>query len=149
VEYLEWLGTKFGDSADWREAGYTGRGLALKQAMSAIRSYEFGLSRALIEAIESVPGARIYGISDPRRLEERVPTVSFTLEGITPRRLAERLAEKGFYTWDGNYYALAVTQRLELEDQGGMLRVGAVHYNTLDEIGGLREALHQIAASPD
>ena len=94
-----------------------------------------------------MPGTHIYGISDPRRLEERVPTVSFTLEGIAPRRLAERLDEEGFFVWDGNYYALAVTQRLELEDKGGMLRVGAVHYNTLDEIGRFGEALKRIAKS--
>jgi selenocysteine lyase/cysteine desulfurase len=147
VEYLEWLGGQFGDSRDWSDSSFSGRSLALKKAMTAIRSYEFDLSRSLIEAIESVPGTRIYGLTDPRRLEERVPTVSFTMEGIAPRRLAERLAEEGFYVWDGNYYALAVTERLGLEEGGGMLRVGAVHYNTLDEIAGLRRTLHKIAES--
>jgi len=147
IEYFEWLGGQFEDAKDWRESGLSGRRLTLKRAMTAIRSYEFELSRALIEAIESVPGTRIYGITDSRRLEERVPTVSFTMEGISPRRLAERLAEEGLYVWDGNYYALAVTQRLDLEDRGGMLRVGAVHYNTLEEVGRLREALHRIARS--
>lgn len=147
IEYLEWLGGEFGDAGDWRERGYAGRRLTLKRAMTAIRSYEFELSRAMLEAIESVPGTRIYGLSDRRRLDERVPTVSFTLQGITPRRLAERLAEAGLYAWDGNYYALAVTQRLGLEDHGGMLRVGAVHYNTLDEVQRLRQALDQISRS--
>jgi cysteine desulfurase family protein (TIGR01976 family) len=147
IEYLEWLGGQFGDSKDWRESSFSGRRLVLKRAMTAIRSYELELSRALIEAVESAPGTRIYGITDPRRLEERVPTVSFTMEGIAPRRLAERLAEEGFYAWDGNYYALAVTQRLGLEDHGGMLRVGAVHYNTLDEVHHLRDALNRIARS--
>jgi len=147
VEYLEWLGRQFGDSKDWRESSFDGRRMTLKKAMTAVRSYEFQLSRALIESIESVPGTRIFGITDARRLEERVPTVSFTMEGISPRRLAERLADEGFYVWDGNYYALAVTERLGLEGRGGMLRVGAVHYNTLDEIGRLREAMHRIAGS--
>lgn len=147
VEYLEWLGRQFGDSKDWRESSFSGRRLTLKRAMTAIRSYEFQLSRGLIEAIESVPGTRIYGITDTRRLEERVPTVSFTLEGVPPRRLAERLAEEGFYVWDGNYYALAVTERLGVEGQGGMLRVGAVHYNTLEEIARLGEALGRVARS--
>jgi len=107
------------------------------------------LSRALIEGIESVKGTHIHGITDLRRLEDRVPTVSFTMEGIAPRRLAERLAAEGFYVWDGNYYALAVTQRLNLEDKGGLLRVGAVHYNTLDEIARFRAALSRISKSPD
>jgi cysteine desulfurase family protein (TIGR01976 family) len=149
IEYFEWLGSQFGDSGDWRESGYQGRRLTLKQAMSAIRAYEFELSRALIEAIESVQGTHTHGITDLTRLEERVPTVSFTMEGIAPRRLAERLAAEDFYVWDGNYYALAVTQRLNLEDKGGMLRVGAVHYNTLDEIARFRAALSRISKSPD
>jgi cysteine desulfurase family protein (TIGR01976 family) len=147
IEYFEWLGGQFGGSQDWRESNYVGRRLTLKKATTAIRAAEFELSRALIEAIESVPGTRIYGITDTRRLEERVPTVSFTLEGMHPRLLAERLAEAGFYVWDGNYYALAVTQRLNVEDQGGMLRVGAVHYNTLDEVARFREALARLAGA--
>jgi cysteine desulfurase family protein (TIGR01976 family) len=147
IEYFDWLGNQSPDSGDWRESGFSGRRLTLKKAMTAIRAYEFEMSRALIEAIESVPGTRMYGITDGRRLEERVPTVSFTMEGITPRRLAERLADEGLYAWDGNYYALAVTERLGVEDRGGMLRVGAVHYNTLEEVQRLREALHQIARS--
>lgn len=147
IEYFEWLGGQFGGSQDWRESNYVGRRLTLKKATTAIRAAEFELSRALIEAIESVPGTRIYGITDTRRLEERVPTVSFTLEGMHPRLLAERLAEAGFYVWDGNYYALAVTQRLNVEDQGGMLRVGAVHYNTLDEVARFRVALARLAGA--
>jgi len=145
VEYLEWLGTEYGNSGSQAAGTSDGRRLTLKNAMHAIRSYELGLSQALIETIRAVPGTRIYGISDAARLGERVPTVSFTMEGIHPRRLAERLGEEGFYVWDGNYYALAVTERLELEGRGGMLRVGAVHYNTLDEIRRFGEALHRIA----
>jgi cysteine desulfurase family protein (TIGR01976 family) len=146
IEYFEWLGTQFGESHDWSESGYSGRRLTLKKAMTAIRAYEFELSRALIEAIEAVPGARIYGLTDLRRLEERVPTVSFTVDGWQPRVLAERLAGEGFYAWDGNYYALAVTERLDLEDHGGMVRLGAVHYNTLEEISRLGAALKKVAA---
>ena len=147
IEYFDWLGSEFGAEGDWRETDFSGRRLTLKKALTAVRSHEFELSRALLAAVEAVPGTHVYGISDSRRLEERVPTVSFTLEGIAPRLLAERLSEAGFYVWDGNYYALAVTQRLNLEDKGGMLRVGAVHYNTLDEIGRFGEALKRIAKS--
>jgi selenocysteine lyase/cysteine desulfurase len=70
-----------------------------------------------------------------------VPTVSFTLEGLAPRKVAEALGKSGIFVWDGNYYAVAVTERLGLEASGGMVRVGLTHYNTLDEVGRLREAL--------
>lgn len=148
LEYFEWLGTRFGgkQAEGWEEAGFSGRRLVYKQAMSAIRAYEFELSRALIEAVQSVPGTHIHGLTDMKRLDERVPTVSFTLEGRHPAEVAEKLGDAGFYVWDGHYYALAVVERLGLLDTGGMVRVGAAHYNTLDEVSRFRDALAKIAA---
>jgi selenocysteine lyase/cysteine desulfurase len=149
LEYLEWLGGQFGiDQAEGlRESGFTGRRMALKRAMFAIRAYEFELSRALIQAIEGIPGAHIHGITELKRLEQRVPTVSFTVDGWHPRQLAEMLGERGIYVWDGNYYALAVTERLGVEAGGGMLRVGAAHYNTLQEVSRLGEALKYVVTT--
>ncbi|MEW6239824.1 MAG: cysteine desulfurase-like protein [Chloroflexota bacterium] len=149
MEYFEWLGGQYtGTQTDGlRENGFAGRRLTLKQAMNTVRAYEFELSRALIEAVESVPGARIYGITDGKRLDERVPTVSFTLEGKHPKAVAEALGNAGIYVWDGNYYALAVTERLGIEASGGMVRVGAVHYNTLNEVDRFAETLKGIAVN--
>ena len=148
VEYLEWVGEAFGTQhLEKYQDRYQGRALKLKQAMSAIRAYEFELSHALLDVLEETPGVKVYGLTDRRRLEERVPTVSFTLQGWHPRKLAEALDQHHIYVWDGNYYALAVTERLGLEQSGGMLRVGPVHYNTVQEIKQLGEALDRIAAS--
>ncbi len=139
LEYFEWLGQHFGEEFhDEYAAAYQGRALALKQAMSAVRAYEYGLSRALLAAFDSVPGLKLYG---PRTVEQRVPTFSFTLAGRPPEDVARQLAGQGIYVWNGNFYALAVTERLGLEDAGGLVRVGAVHYNTLDEVEKLRAAL--------
>ncbi len=149
LEYFEWIGNQFGQSqaGAWKEAGFSGRRLIFKQAMSALKAYEFELSRALIEVIQSVKGARIYGLTDVKRLDERVSTVSFTLEGKHPNDVAKQLGDAGFYVWDGHYYALAVVERLGLLDKGGMVRVGAAHYNTLDEVARFGEALRKIATS--
>ena len=87
----------------------------------------------------------IYGLTDRRQLEERVPTVSFTMKGMSPRQVAAALDEQNIYVWDGNYYALAVTTRLGVEESGGMVRVGPVHYNTIDEIHRFGEVLGRIA----
>jgi selenocysteine lyase/cysteine desulfurase len=103
-------------------------------AMSAIRAYERPLAERLISGLQSIPGVTIYGITDPARFDRRVPTVAFTLEGYTPRQVAERLGEEGIFVWDGNYYALAVTERLGVEESGGMVRVGIAHYNTAAEV---------------
>ena len=148
VEYLEWLGALFGQQYVAKYADrFQGRRLRLKQAMTALRAYEFEISRLLLEVLEETPGAQIYGLADPRRLEERVPTFSFNLKGWHPRRLAEKLAREGIYVWDGNYYALAVTERLGLEEGGGMVRVGPAHYNTLEEINRLGEVLGRVTLS--
>jgi cysteine desulfurase family protein (TIGR01976 family) len=148
VEYFEWVGHQFGGehAEALHEHGYTGRRLFLKQAMSAIRAYEFELNRALLAALESIPGLRLYGLTDARRLEERVATFSFRLKELPPRLVAEKLAAENIYTWDGNYYALNVSERLGVETSGGMLRVGAVHYNTLEEIDRLRTVLLKMVA---
>ncbi len=143
LEYFEWVGKTFG--AEQEEgllaSGYSGKRLEFKKALTALRANEFELSRALLAMLKEIPSLRIYGQNDPQKLDQRVPTFSFNIAGKHPHLIAEILASKGFYVWDGNYYALAVTQRLGVEDTGGMVRVGAVHYNTLDEIARLGEAL--------
>ena len=148
IEHFDWLADQFADTQkqDLAEEGYSGRRLNLKAAMTSIRAYEFELSCALIEAIQAVPGTHIHGITDMKRLDERVPTVSFTLEGKHPLEIAEALGKEGFYVWDGNYYALAVTERLGVESSGGMVRVGAAHYNTVDEVARFGEILKKIAS---
>ena len=147
VEYFEWLGQEFGGeyASELAQAGYTGRGLELKKGLTALRAGELELNRALLAALQAVPGLQIYGLTEPEKLDQRVATFSFRLKGLEPRRVAEKLNEHGIYVWDGNYYALNVTERLGLEDKGGMVRVGAVHYNTLEEVEKLKEALLQIS----
>jgi cysteine desulfurase family protein (TIGR01976 family) len=148
LEYIEWVGKTFGEEHSERYTReYSGRRLSFKLGMSAIRSYEYELSRALLDILAETPGVTIYGITATKRLEERVPTCAFTLKGKSPRQVAEELDEANIYVWDGNYYALAVTERLGLEESGGMVRVGPVHYNTLEEIRRFGEALGKIAAA--
>jgi cysteine desulfurase family protein (TIGR01976 family) len=146
IEYLTKLGERFGGEHAERYAGaFGGRRLLLKQAMASVRAYESELTRTLIPALESIQGLRIYGITDSRALDRRTPTVSFTLPRIPPRRVAEQLAQEDIFVWDGNYLAQDVTERLDLEKSGGMVRVGLVHYNTASEIERLVSALHRIA----
>ncbi|HXF84474.1 MAG TPA: cysteine desulfurase-like protein [Anaerolineales bacterium] len=149
LEYLEWIGREFGASREeeLKKAGYEGRRLELKKAMSVIHAYELELAKALLSALQSVPGLTLFGLTDARRLEDRVATFSFRLRDMHPRFIAEKLAEQGIYVWDGNYYAINVTERLGLEDKGGMVRVGAVHYNTLEEVERLKDALMKINLS--
>jgi cysteine desulfurase family protein (TIGR01976 family) len=144
IEYFQWIGREFGNNNV--EGDYQGHRLELKRAMTTIHAYELELGRALLTALEAVPGLHLYGLTDPQRLEDRVATFSFRLKDLHPRVVAEKLAQEGIYVWDGNYYALNVTERLGVEESGGMVRVGAVHYNTLEEVERLKDALLKIAA---
>ncbi|NUM45234.1 MAG: cysteine desulfurase-like protein [Anaerolineales bacterium] len=137
LEYLEWVGQTFGTGADSRK----GR---LNEAMTIINAYEQTIGEAVMDILENLPGCRVYGITDRDRFADRVPTFSFTLEGHHPRTVAEKLAAENIYVWDGNYYALNVTERLGLEGKGGMVRVGPVHYNTLEEVARLGDVLKKI-----
>ena len=149
IEYFEWLGETFGEDYEKEFSDrFSGRRLRLKQAMAAIRDYEYTLSQALLEVLEETPGVTIYGLRDAARIADRVPTVSFTMQGRHPRRLAIELNKHNIYAWDGNYYALEVTERLGLEGSGGMVRVGPVHYNTLQEIERFGQVLGELAVNP-
>ncbi len=77
-------------------------------------------------------------------MDGRVPTFALTIEGVAPDEVARRLGECGFAVWHGNYYALEVMKRLGLEDSGGAVRVGIVHYNTAEEVDRLLAELERL-----
>jgi cysteine desulfurase family protein (TIGR01976 family) len=121
------------------------RRLRLEQAHAEIKAYEVTLSRRFLEGSTTVPGLRVYGITDVERLAERTPTFAVSLAGYTPEEVATRLGERGIFVWHGHYYAVAVMERLGLLDQGGLVRIGFVHYNTVDEVDGVIAALRELA----
>jgi cysteine desulfurase family protein (TIGR01976 family) len=141
LSYLEWVGRTFGPGA------HGTRRESLRAAMAVIREWESKLCAAMREGLSSVKGLCIRGITDASRMGSRVPTFSFTLQDHSPNEICRSLDAVGISAWDGNYYAPEVTRRLGLEDSGGMVRVGAVHYNTLAEVARLADALGKIAAS--
>jgi cysteine desulfurase family protein (TIGR01976 family) len=137
VEYLAELGQKTGATGNRRAV--------LLSAMNTIQAYERELIEKLIAGLLEIPGLTFYGISDPARFEQRTPTVAVRVAGHTPRELAEFLGARGIFTWDGNYYALNLSERLGVEESGGMLRIGLVHYNTAEEVERLLAALREVA----
>ena len=91
-----------------------------------------------------IPAVEFFGIRERERFAQRTPTVSVRVEGLSPRDVVERLAKLGFFVWDGNYYALNLSERLGVESSGGMVRIGCAHYNTLSEIDRLLEAIETL-----
>ena len=139
VDYLSDLGRRCDPSAKDRRS-------ALLAAYRATRQYEMALFSQLIEGVLAIPGLRLFGITDPNRFHQRCSTLSLRLAKHTPAEVAALLGERGIFTWDGNYYALNLTERLGVEATGGLLRIGLVHYNTAEEVDRLLAALKEIAA---
>ena len=138
VDYLVELGRRCDPSAPNRRA-------ALAAAYRATRQHEMALLARLVEGLLSIPGLQFFGIRDPKRFDERCSTVSIRLANRTPTEIAAYLGDRGIFTWDGNYYALNLTERLGVESKGGLLRIGLVHYNTADEVDRLLAALTEFA----
>jgi cysteine desulfurase family protein (TIGR01976 family) len=139
VEYLAELGRRCDSSVNSRRE-------AIAAAYRATVPYETRLLARLIEGLQTIPGARIYGITDPRRSAERCSTLSLRIGNHNPTAIASYLGERGIFTWDGNYYAINLTERLGVESLGGLLRIGLVHYNTMEEVERLLTALREFVA---
>jgi cysteine desulfurase family protein (TIGR01976 family) len=144
--YIAELGRPLIDQYAATFPSMTGRRLESHAAMAAMQAYERTLATRLLAGLATIPGIHIYGLTREEDLIHRVPTVAITLEGWTPRALAEKLAEHGIFCWDGNYYALTLMERLGLEEHGGALRIGMAHYNTAEEVDRLLAALREITA---
>ncbi|GBL18819.1 cysteine desulfurase-like protein [Anaerolineae bacterium] len=147
VDYFEWLGAQEGGAHAAQFKQLHGRRHTLCCGLAAIQAYERTLSHQLIEGLQRIRGVHVYGITDAQQFAERVATVSFTLAGYTPRQVAEALGAQNIFVWDGNYYAVEVVERLGLSQSGGMVRVGAVHYNTPQEIERVLQAVEDLAAA--
>ncbi len=134
VDYLASLG----EGADRRAQ--------LDDAYAQIRAHEDDLSAHALSRLSAIPGLRVYGIADPAAVGRRTATFCVTLEGHTPRALAEALGAESIASWDGNYYALSIMQRLGLEEHGGGLRIGFLHYTTRDEVDRALDIVERLAS---
>ena len=136
VDYLAELGRENPRSSTRTQTlmGAFERREALKMSYRAIRAHERTLAKRMLGGLTQIRGLRLYGISDLTRLDSRCPTFAIRIEGHTPLELATKLGDRGIFTWDGNYYAINLTERLGVEKDGGFLRIGFVHYNTEEEV---------------
>jgi cysteine desulfurase family protein (TIGR01976 family) len=137
INYIATLGQRIDpDNTDFREQ--------LVAAMRSISCYERKLSEKLISGLLQFPNLKLYGICDPLYFDRRTPTFGFRSSDHTPLNLAQCLAKFNIATWDGNHYAINLTERLGIESEGGLLRIGLVHYNTFEEIDYFLEKLSEI-----
>jgi selenocysteine lyase/cysteine desulfurase len=131
VDYIASLGSD----------GATRRG-SLEMAFAEITEYESGLARTFLEGVGRLPKVRLFGV--PEVNNNRGPTFAISVDGGEPAAVAAHLASRGVYVWWGHYYAVNVMRQLGVLDQGGLVRVGLVHYNTRGEVDRVLEALAEL-----
>ncbi|MGI9610686.1 MAG: cysteine desulfurase-like protein [Acidimicrobiia bacterium] len=130
VDYLAGLG----DGASRRDA--------LEAAFDAITQHETSLTHRFLSGISDINGVRLYGID---AADGRVPTFAISVDGMHPDEVARRLGAIGIFVWSGHYYAVEVMERLGVIDQGGLVRIGFVHYSTFEEVDLVVEALEHLS----
>ncbi len=133
VNYLADIGRQASPKVESRRT-------AIEATWKLVENYERELIARLLAGLSRLQQVRVYGITDHARLQQRVPTVSITHAKLSPVELATRLGDRGFFVWNGNYYALALSETLGLEPHG-MVRIGLLHYNTAAEVDRLLRAL--------
>lgn len=139
IDYLAELGSRYGrvsPSANRREK--------LQAAFDEIHTYEQMLLDRLLSGLEMINRMRVYGITDRANWSQRVATVSMRKEGTEPEQLAQALADENIFAWHGNFYAVALSETLGVESSGGLLRLGMVHYNTLEEVDRCLTVLERV-----
>ncbi len=141
IEYLESLGSNHG--CEDEDATPATRRAAVVRAMNSIREYEASLSWEMLEVLRST-GAIVYGIDDPTRVAERVPTFCFRLPDVAPAVVTETMAERGIGIRDGHMYAPRLMRRLGISLDKGVNRASLVHYNTVEEIHELGKVLRDM-----
>ena len=134
IEYLEQFGI-----------GLT-RAEKLKSSWDVMVAYEHKITGQLIEGLRHVKGLTIRGVTSANAMHRRVPTVSFTVDGVQPDKLAKHFATENIFVWSGHNYALEPIKRMGLMDKGGVLRVGLAHYNTAAEVDQLLGSLTRALA---
>jgi cysteine desulfurase family protein (TIGR01976 family) len=139
VDYIAELGRHCDSSVKNRRE-------ALQTAYRATVSYERTLLAKLLEGLQTIPGVKVYGITDPNRFGERCATISLRIGEYHPTEIAKFLGDRGIFTWDGNFYAMNLSERLGVEQKGGVLRIGLVHYNTMEEVDRLLTGLREFVA---
>ncbi|MGO4834185.1 cysteine desulfurase-like protein, partial [Rhizobiaceae sp. 2RAB30] len=126
VGYFEALGARTGVGGSRRDR--------IAAAFAASIAYENLLATRLIDGLSGIGGLTIHGITDPARIGERVPTVSFTVEGVAPEEIVRAMAAENIFVWSGHNYAWEIVHQLSIPADRGVVRIGIAHYNTADEI---------------
>ncbi|KRB31533.1 MULTISPECIES: cysteine desulfurase-like protein [Mesorhizobium] len=138
VDHFAGLGAAVGETGSRRQK--------IAKAFEVSIAYENPLAQRLIDGLSGISGLTIHGITDPKRLGDRVPTVSFTVDGIVPETIVRQMNAENIFLWSGHNYAWEIVHQLGIPAEQGVVRIGIAHYNTAAEIDETLESVHRVIA---
>ncbi|MBZ9741796.1 MULTISPECIES: cysteine desulfurase-like protein [unclassified Mesorhizobium] len=138
VDYFAEIGASAGEGGPRRRR--------IAKAFEVSIAYENPLAQRLIDGLSDISGLTIHGITDPKRLGDRVPTVSFTVDGIVPETIVRQMNAENIFLWSGHNYAWEIVHQLGIPAEQGVVRIGIAHYNTAAEIDETLESVHRVIA---
>ena len=146
VDHFAWIGESMGGEYRRQNDHFEGRRKYVHAGMDCLFAYERDVAEHLINGLRQLPGVRIQGITASDAMDRRVPTVSFTVDGVSPDSIAEALAAQNIFVWSGHYYAVEVAKALGIYPSGAV-RIGPVHYNSIAEVDQLLNAMDDVLPS--
>ena len=116
------------------------------QAFDLMRDLETPVQAHLLERLTRHPEVRIIGTpsADP---DERVATISFLHARQQPDTIVRAAHAANVGIRNGHMYAWRLCERMGIPVESGVVRVSAVHYNTIAEVDHLMDALDPILSA--
>lgn len=121
---------------------YHGGGGTIEGAFDRITAHECELAKPLLDYLNDHARVRLLGrpVADARR----APTISFVPLEKNSSEIPLLLDEQNIATRWGHFYAHRFCTRFGLHQNGGVVRISMVHYNSAAEVSRLLEALDSV-----
>ncbi|CAM2911881.1 cysteine desulfurase-like protein [Vibrio neptunius] len=115
----------------------------LIDSFQQFNQHESAISERFLARFAELKGVTLLGRNEANS-ELRTPTFALTFDHHSPEEIAKKLGKRNICVWNGHFYALGLVRQLGLEESGGVVRIGFMHYNTLEEVDILFDELKLI-----
>jgi cysteine desulfurase family protein (TIGR01976 family) len=106
--------------------------------MGVLREYERMLGARFLETLPD--SVTVYGVPT---MDGRVPTFLLNVDGVDAAQVAQTMAERGYGVWaHDSWYSLGLREKLPYPSEA--VRVGFIHYNTVEEVDGFVRELARL-----
>ena len=115
----------------------------IKKINDLISDHEEKIANCLFDYLKNKKNIKIIG---KKRIENknRAPTISFTVDGMTSKKVSDLLIKEKIALRNDNFYAWRCLQALGIDTKDGVIRASMVHYNSYEDVEKLIVALNKV-----